>query len=136
MLLTCDIMTVIWILFYLILFSCQQFFAWFANVEAQMEEEQESSYRYNILSLQLRWWLVRNWSKIQVPLNLLISSGHMLHNWVHIVITVTVFLKRWNQHWTICKIYSTNIYLYPQKLVLFMKLVNNFFRIRWERLFI
>ena len=34
------------LLVYLVLFSCQQFFAWFANVEAQMEEEQESSYRY------------------------------------------------------------------------------------------
>ena len=50
-LLTCDIMTVICILYNLILFSCQQFFAWFANVEAQMEEEQESSYRYNFFSV-------------------------------------------------------------------------------------
>ena len=34
------------LIFICLLLSYQQFFAWFANVEAQMEEEQESSYRY------------------------------------------------------------------------------------------
>ena len=45
---------------YLMLFLYQQFFAWFANVEAQMEEEQELSYRYyNLITCAQIEFIVR-----------------------------------------------------------------------------